>query len=79
MSDQSKFTTEELVACVTREVALRKSCYCKWAKVATIEELTPGKQKEIAMMEAVAEKLIATKQSEDFVARAVARAAAIKE
>ena len=44
------FTTQELIECAQRELAMRRTCYVKWAGG---KPLTPGKQKEIDMMEAI--------------------------
>ena len=44
------FTTQELIECAQRELAMRRTCYPKWAAG---KPLTPSKQKEINMMEAI--------------------------
>jgi len=50
------FTTKELQACVAREVVMRKTCYVKWDGK-PLEELSPTRKKEIAMMEAIGERI----------------------
>lgn len=44
------FTAQELIECAQRELAMRRTCYPKWAAG---KPLTPSKQKEIDMMEAI--------------------------
>ena len=54
-----RFALAELLACATREAAMRRACYPRWDKAATLDQLTPGRKKELAMMEAIAAVLAA--------------------
>ena len=50
-----RFTDEQLIECVERELRMRRSVYPKWVGRGT---LTKGKaEREIAMMEAVRDRL----------------------
>ncbi len=63
LNDQS-FSTAELVACAKREAGYRRSCYPKWDGVTNVDALSPKRKKELAMMEAIAERLTETTQTE---------------
>ena len=54
---KSEFHVSELIACANREVAMRRTCYPRWDKVDSVDQLKPGRKKELAMMEAVAQRL----------------------
>jgi len=62
MDQPSPFTVKELVACVGREVGLRRGVYPKW--VATGRLSQEKANKEIAMMQEVYD-LLKTKMTEE--------------
>jgi hypothetical protein len=60
------FTTQELIECAQRELAMRRTCYPKWAAG---KPLTPSKQKEIDMMEAIVQRLQTIALPSDTIAK----------
>lgn len=53
MSDHS-FTAADKAKAARDEVVMRRSCYPRWAKVATVEQLPAGQRRKIDLMEAIA-------------------------
>ena len=51
-----KFTTDELIQCVQREIALRQSLYPELVEEGSLTE--PDASREVAMMTQIAERLI---------------------
>jgi hypothetical protein len=52
-----EFPLVDLIACASREVGMRETCYVKWDKKSSVAELSPSRKREINMMRAIEQLL----------------------